>query len=59
MFKTGLESCLKARELLRRQLDVVSKWNNLSSKRKMTQDGGSSVAERRERKGEEGDGEKE
>jgi hypothetical protein len=38
MFKEGLESCSKAKELLRSQLDVVPKWNNLSSERIMTQD---------------------
>lgn len=58
MFKTGLESCSKAQELLRSQLDVVPKWNNLSSKRKMTQDR-RQLSGREERKGEDGDGEKE
>lgn len=38
MFKEGLESCSKAKELLRSQLDVVPKWNNLSSERIMAQD---------------------
>lgn len=38
VFKTSLRSYLKAKKILRNQADKVPKWNNLYSKRRMTQD---------------------
>lgn len=38
VFKTSLRSYLKAKKILRSKADKVPKWNNLYSKRRMTQD---------------------